>query len=437
MVILSTLPAACGGLDFSPEYSPQGARSRDERFERFLEEVFQTRLDRDPELATRLGDRRGLDRWTDRSERARQEDAELVQRDLERLRLEFGLEQLDAVGREGFKAFEFESELALESYRWRYHDWPLGVFDGLQVSLPTLLAHEHPVQDDADAAAWIRRLEGLTPLAAGLGMQLEERGRAGLLPSTSVIDASLASMRALLLGAPFQPEQNDSRILAAFGRKLELCTALTPEQRLNRLAHASSILRENFQPAWRSLIKTLESLRELAGQDEGTWRLPDGDEYYAYCLRRATASTLDPEDVHRDSMAEVRLVQEEIRTLKNRLGFAGSLNAFFDHLRSDAGLYGTDDPASRADLLERMRTWMRGMQPSLGEVIRESELAPLELRALSVSFAPAGSGSLYTVGPQGATAILRVDLSSPRRMPIHELEARTYFSLCHFAGNCH
>jgi uncharacterized protein (DUF885 family) len=246
------------------------------------------------------------------------------------------------------------------------------------------------------------------------------------LPSTSVIDASLASMRALLLGAPFQPEQNDSRILAAFGRKLELCTALTPEQRLNRLAHASSILRENFQPAWRSLIKTLESLRELAGQDEGTWRFPDGDEYYAYCLRRATASTLDPEEVHRDSMAEVRLVQEEIRTLKNRLGFAGSLNAFFDHLRSDAGLYGTDDPASRADLLERMRTWMRGMQPSLGEVIRESELAPLELRALSVSFAPAGSGSLYTVGPQGATAILRVDLSSPRRMPIHELEARTY-----------
>jgi uncharacterized protein (DUF885 family) len=238
--------------------------------------VFQTRLDRDPELATRLGDRRGLDRWTDRSERARQEDAELVQRDLERLRLEFGLEQLDAVGREGFKAFEFESELALESYRWRYHDWPLGVFDGLQVSLPTLLAHEHPVQDDADAAAWIRRLEGLTPLAAGLGMQLEERGRAGLLPSTSVIDASLASMRALLLGAPFQPEQNDSRILAAFGRKLELCTALTPEQRLNRLAHASSILRENFQPAWRSLIKTLESLRELAGQDEAPGDCPMG-----------------------------------------------------------------------------------------------------------------------------------------------------------------
>ena len=49
-------------------YEPESAASETERLNRFFDEVFQARLDRDPERQSELGLETSYDLWTDRSE---------------------------------------------------------------------------------------------------------------------------------------------------------------------------------------------------------------------------------------------------------------------------------------------------------------------------------------------------------------------------------
>ena len=416
---------ACGGLRLTPEYSPEVARSPDERLRRFMDEVFQTRLDRDPELATRLGDRRGMGRWTDRSERALREDAQLVESDLKRLRQDFASTQLDSLSREEIQAFEYDSRLALTSYRWRDHEWHLGMFDGLQVFLPTLLVYEHPIMQEADLTSWLDRLDAVGEVASAAAAEVSERRQLGLLPPRFVLEAGIEQVRALLQGAPFEAEVTDCSLLTAFAERLERLEFSNSEQRQVRLEKARSILSESFEAGWLEVIEVLEEALPRAAEEHGVWRFPDGQAFYAFCLERATGSPVEAEDLHRDGMAEVRRLQEEIRTLKNRLGFAGSLGAFFDHLRADSTLYVLSAADSGQDALETLRTHLDEMRPRLEEILTEVPHTELDLQLLPISFAPPGSGSFCTSRSMGK-ARWWVDFSSPRCVPTYELEARAY-----------
>jgi uncharacterized protein (DUF885 family) len=67
----------------------------------------------------------------------------------------------------------------------------------------------------------------------------------------------------------------------------------------------------------------------------GLSQLPGGAALYRALLRHHTSVDLDPDAVHALGLAEVARIQREMVTVKDQLGFAGPLPAFFAHIRVD------------------------------------------------------------------------------------------------------
>jgi uncharacterized protein (DUF885 family) len=61
----------------------------------------------------------------------------------------------------------------------------------------------------------------------------------------------------------------------------------------------------------------------------------DGAKRYAYALAEHTTTSMSAREIHTLGLSEVARIQREFEKVKTRVGFAGSLQAFFVYLRTD------------------------------------------------------------------------------------------------------
>ncbi len=139
----------------------------------FFERALDERLELDPTTATSLGLKTGYDRWPDASEKGDAERLALAERQLAELR-KFDPAKLDDATRLSWQVFEASEERRIARYRWRNHGY-LFDKDGAQASMPGFLINTHRIESEADAVAYVRRLEGIRPLFA---QQLERAAAA-------------------------------------------------------------------------------------------------------------------------------------------------------------------------------------------------------------------------------------------------------------------
>ena len=68
-------------------------------------------------------------------------------------------------------------------------------------------------------------------------------------------------------------------------------------------------------PAYRKLIAFFEGQLSRSTTDDGVWKLPDGDAYYAYRLRSETTTRMTPQEVHDLGLSEVARIEAEMTAI--------------------------------------------------------------------------------------------------------------------------
>ncbi|MEE7560594.1 DUF885 domain-containing protein, partial [Xanthomonas sp. Kuri4-2] len=92
----------------------------------------------------------------------------------------------------------------------------------------------------------------------------------------------------------------------------------------------------------------LERQRAQAGDAAGAWRLPDGEGYYRYQLRRFNSTDLSPQQIHAVGLAEVARIEAEMDRILVSLGRReGSVAQRIAQLDKDLA-YPDDDAGRRA-----------------------------------------------------------------------------------------
>ena len=100
-----------------------------------------------------------------------------------------------------------------------------------------------------------------------------------------------------------------------------------------RTAYAASIQTE-ITPAYRRLRAFLhDEYLPAARLAPGLSAMKGGTGLYRRLIEAQTTLRLDPDAVHRLGLREVARIQHEMLGVKQELGFAGPLPAFFDHIR--------------------------------------------------------------------------------------------------------
>ena len=145
------------------------------------------------------------------------------------------------------------------------------------------------------------------------GVKLRESE--GILPPRFVIQHVLDEMRSFIA---MKPAQNI--LYTVYKDKLGKLK-VSDKQRSALLKECEQTVKEIVYPTYQKLIDYHEHALKIATRDDGVWKLPDGDRYYAHMLRSNTTSDLTPQEVHSLGLKEVARIEKEMRGILKQLKY--------------------------------------------------------------------------------------------------------------------
>ena len=89
-------------------------------------------------------------------------------------------------------------------------------------------------------------------------------------------------------------------------------------------------------PALKRLRDFFQAEYLPAARDgHGLMHMKGGDKLYRYLIEQTTTLPLTPDEIHQTGLREVARITGEMEKVKQEVGFTGTLQQFFDHLRTD------------------------------------------------------------------------------------------------------
>ena len=272
--------------------------------------------------------------WT-RFERTRKAHQTLMRYDVDRQ---------SAANQLNIRILDEYFDYILESEPFFYHGYNLEQITGIHVELPALMEIRHQLRNRRDAEAYIDRLGLFGTKFDQVIEGLKIRKERGIILPDFIIEQILADIDDFLGYAMDEDISTDhltnrvarNALYAGFQQRLGEVENLSYEGKEQYLTQASEIIAESVFPAYDRLKLYLEDMLEVATADAGVWRLPDGDAYYRFLIRQQTTANISPEEIHRIGLEEVDRIQDDIRNILEREGYAFSGRSFGDVVREMA-----------------------------------------------------------------------------------------------------
>ncbi|MGX6648120.1 DUF885 domain-containing protein [Maricaulaceae bacterium MS644] len=334
----------------------QGAeQTESERLYAWFQEVFEAEIARSPQSMTSLGMISDLDaygRWDDASDAAVLEDFERGQAYVREMRETFDYDALTAGARLSYDFFVLQAENEARQHAVRDSRYAFSPMRDAVSGLVTFLINNHRVESEAHAAAYVSRLQGMDTQIDVLVERALARAENDVRLPLFAYPRLEAGARALISGYPYE-EGEDSALYADFKEKVE-ALELEADAEAALLADARTALTEEFAPSVERYMAALDDMEAGADDRAGIWKLPDGEAAYAASLAQFTTRTdLGAEDIHQIGLSEVERIHAEMRAIMDAVGFEGSLQDFFEFMRTDPQFQLPNTDEGRQEYLDR------------------------------------------------------------------------------------
>lgn len=384
-------------------------------------------VDRHPEDQTYLGIKKDYGEWDDNSEAAKLYELEITKRNLKELEETINEDLLDAQTKVSYRMAVEEAKEEIRNFKYRHYNYPVNQMFGAHTNVPSFLINMHLVTHMKDAEAYVSRLRKMDDLFAHLIAGLKIREEAGILPPRFVFPRALESSRNIISGIPFSDTGEDSELLADFKKKVEALD-LNPILKKRLIQEATAALLDTVKPAYEELIAFLEEQHARADDDAGVWKFKDGDAFYNAALRKTTTTELTANEIHEIGLSEVARIHGEMRGIMKQVNFDGSLQEFFEFMRTDEQFYypNTDEgrEAYMADAVKVIDT-MRDRLDSLFITKPKSEMIIKRVEAFREK--SAGTAFYQPPAPDGSRpGTYYANLYNMKNMPKYQLEALAY-----------
>jgi len=346
----------------------------------FLDQAFDERLGLNPESQTQLGLKTNYDKLDDYTDAAKVREQELAERQLKDMRARFKLDQLGERAGVSYRLFEYEVERGRESLRFRKLRFPVSTNGSPAGAIPVLLINNHKIDTVADAEAYIARLRDTDRVMREVAARMREQAAAGIVPNKVNFAPARADARKVITGAPFGSGA-DSTLMADFRKKVDALEA-PAATKAKLLADAQAALIGPFKHGYDTLIAAIDEIEPRSKGNFGAWSLPDGAAYYAHRLKVSTTTDLTADQIHDLGLSQVAAIRQEMEAIKREVGFEGSLEQFFDHIRTDPQFKYPNTEAGRETYLADARAVIASVMDAAPRFFSVLPKAPLEVRAV-------------------------------------------------------
>jgi uncharacterized protein (DUF885 family) len=404
------------------------------RINEWFEARFEEEIAASPIRLTFLGRKEQYDKIDDMSEAAEDARLEWKRQTVEEMARDFDYDKLSDEAKISYDVWKYQYEIAAEGQKFRRNSYVFDQMSGPQSFLPTFLISFHKVESESDMEAYITRISG-----TGRAMdQLVERARLGVAegvrPPKFAYEGVLEQAEKVIAGAPFS-EGDASSIWAdvlSEVKTLQDSGAISETRAEELRLAASQALTNDFGPAYQGLIDFLQSDIENADViATGVHKLPDGKAYYEYMLKTSTTTSMTPEEVHQLGLSEVVRISKEMETIKEQVGFDGSLQEFFAMIRDskdDERFYYPDTDEGRQSYIDDATTAIENIKkelPNYFGILPKADL--IVKRVESFREQPGAAQHYYPGTPDGERpGTYYAHLSDMKAMPRNQLEVIAY-----------
>lgn len=376
-----------------------------------FETEWQWSLETYPTFASYLGDKRYNSRWTDMSLAA------ISKRNQRSIDVLAKLKQIDrsklsATDRVNYDLFEDSYRSAIGNFDTRLYLLPISQRGGIQTEdeIAELLVFT-TVKDYED---WIARLNAF-PAYMDQTIALLREGKAnGMIWSKQVLVRVPAQ-----IGKQIVDDAEKSSFYAPF-KQMAKDVSAADQTRLREAARTA--IRNNILPSFQKLKTYFEAEYLPAAYPEaGIWQMKGGDKIYEFLARDYTTTSLTPKEIHEKGLSEVARIRAEMEKIKSQVGFAGTLQQFFTHLRTDPKFY----YKTPEELLAAYRAISKRIDPETTKVFRTFPRAPYGVIPIPDKMAPDTTTAYYNAPAADGSrpGYYYVNLYKPETRPKWEMMA--------------
>jgi len=364
-------------------------------------------------------------KWNDPSEEAEQRDFDLLQDTARQMREQYDVDALSSRDALSYRLFELTAARRASLHPFREYEFLFDHRRGAHTSIPAFLINIHRVSTITDAEAYVSRIEGIGPQLDALTSQARERADKGIMPPDWVYPYVIADLEALIAAG------DNNAVLEDFDGKL---APLTPDLPASTEAENSEVIallqmareawNSSARPAYQRLLEEMRRQQAMAPTDDGIWRLPNGEEYYAALLQSYTTTDLTADEIHDIGLREVARIHSEMRAIMAKVGFEGSLQDFFEFTRTDDQFYYT----TREEYLADAQAALDRITEKLPEYFGVLPKAPMIIKPVE-AFREKSAGKAFYQSPSAdgsRPGTYYVNLYNLRDMSKNELEALAY-----------
>ena len=435
MLLVGTLVACSEPTESQSEaaISTASQQTETQRLNAWLDEQYAEQLETSPMTKTALGDKTDYGQLDDFSLAAEQRDLEWLRESVTTMLSEFDYARLTDDGKLSYDMWKFSLERAEAGVPYRQHGYIFGR-GGPHAYLPNFLINFHRVDTVADLDAYVSRLRELDRVFTELLERSRAASAAGIRQPRFGYDFALAEIERVTAGAPFS--NSDSSPNSPLWTDLQSKTTalideglLSAEEAQVYFQQIQALLAGEVKTAYEEVAAWLREDRELASEEaQGVWALPDGEAFYNYRLAQMTTVDLTAEEIHQIGLDEVARIQAEMETIKQQVGFDGSLQEFFTFMREDEQFYFPNTDEGRQAYLDLNNKYLDAIALKLPDYFGRLPKAALEVRRVEAFREQAGGAQHYSAGtPDGSRpGVFYSHMSDMSTLPIFQLEDVAY-----------
>ncbi|HTE42801.1 MAG TPA: DUF885 family protein [Steroidobacteraceae bacterium] len=288
---------------------------------------------------------------------------------------------------EGF-AFPYgDCALLNSNWSWRNAPYVVAQNTGAFLEIPSLLDEQHTVKSREDADAYLARLEAYAGQINGETDRLHVGAAQGVIAPDFLLDKTLGQLK-IARGV----KTSDWSLVASLAKR-------TKDMQGDYAAKAARIATDKVAPALDKQIAELAAHRERANADAGVWKLPRGDEYYAWALRAATTTQMTPDQIHERGQEELKALHSEMDAILKREGMTqGSVGERMTALYEQPRFRFEENDAGRAKLMTFLEGRVRDMRTRLPRAFATLVPGNLEIKRMAPEVEPGAPGAYGGAG---------------------------------------
>ncbi len=425
VALLAGCQQATQQVTAAPAVQAQPVQSEINKANTFFEDTFTRDVMSSPVYQTYMGIKQDYDKWDDGSEAKKLKDFAQTKADLVTLN-SINRAQLDDATKVSYDLKKQDLENSIADFKWRYHSYPVNQMYGTHSMIAAFLINQHQVSDVKDAKAYISRLNGVPAVFDQLITDLEVRAEKGIIAPKFVFPHVIDSSKNIIKGAPFE-QGDDSTLLSDFKRKVNKLE-INQSEKDSLTADAVDALKSAVKPAYSKLINYIAQLEKRADNRDGAWKFPDGEAFYNNALKRTTTTDLTAKEIHAIGLAEVARIHDEMRAIKDKVGFKGDLAAFMQFMKTDKQFYLPNTDAAKEQYISQATDLINNMKSRLDELFIVKPKADMIVKRVEAFREKAAGKAFYQQpAPDGSRpGVYYANLYDMEAMPTYQMEALAY-----------